>query len=137
MTKCEAQGPMRSRVCLSVKHLSQMRGNARDEAQWLPNALPLWDNTHVKVANVQSRSWKSKQATNWAPKISLERSWSLDAKIAPHCSFKIDLHELWSKEGVGVKFPIWLLAINPLKARAKWSLIRVCYTPLETYFEGL
>jgi hypothetical protein len=32
----------------------------------------------VGVVNVQSLGWKGKQAPNWAPRISLERSWSLD-----------------------------------------------------------
>jgi hypothetical protein len=41
-TKCEVQGPMRPRMCLDVKHTFTNGENARDEAQWLPSALPLW-----------------------------------------------------------------------------------------------
>jgi len=58
-------------------------------------------------------------------------------KVPLHCSFKLDLHELWSKEGVRIKFEIWLPTTNPLKAWVKWSPIGTCYTPFERYFQGL
>jgi hypothetical protein len=44
-------------------------------------------------------------------------------KLPSHCSFKPDLHELWSKEGVGVKLRIKLSTTNPLKVRVKWASI--------------
>jgi len=53
-----------------------------------------------------------------------------------HCSFKPDLHELWSKEGVGVKLKIWFPTINPLKVRVKWGPTGACYTLLEDIFKG-
>jgi hypothetical protein len=57
--KCELQGPMRLKVCLGVKHtLSQMGESARDEAQWLPNALALCELHLCKVANVQNLGLK-------------------------------------------------------------------------------
>ncbi len=58
-------------------------------------------------------------------------------KAASHCSFRHDLHELWSREGVGVKLGIWLPTINCLKARVKWAPIGVCYKTLKRYFWGL
>jgi hypothetical protein len=57
-------------------------------------------------------------------------------KIPFHCSFKPNLHELWSKEGVGLKLGIWFPTTNPLKEGVKWGLIGACYTPLEIYFQG-
>jgi hypothetical protein len=53
-----------------------------------------------------------------------------------HFSFRLDLHELWSKEGAGVKLGIWFLTTNPLKARVKWGPIGSCYTPLNFFFKG-
>jgi len=44
-------------------------------------------------------------------------------KVPSYCSFRLDLHELWSKEGAG--------------GGVKWGLIGMCYTPLERYFQGL
>jgi hypothetical protein len=55
-------------------------------------------------------------------------------KVPSHCSFRPDLHELWSKEKARVKLGIWLPTTNPLKAGVKWGPIRACYTPLERSF---
>jgi len=58
-------------------------------------------------------------------------------KVPSHCSLKPNLHELWSKEGAGVKLGIWLPTINPLKTKVKWASIEACFTPLEfSCFEG-
>ncbi len=48
--------------------------------------------------------------------LSRDHSKGLEAymlKVPLHCSFRPDLHELWSKEGVGVKLGIWLSTTNP------------------------
>jgi hypothetical protein len=51
-----------------------------------------------------------------------------------YCSFGPDLHELWSKEGAGVKLGIWPSTTNPLNARVKWDPIGVCYTTVAKIF---
>jgi len=55
-------------------------------------------------------------------------------KLPSHCSFRPDLHELWSKDRAGVKLGIWLLTINPLKEKVKSAPIGASYTPLEISF---
>jgi hypothetical protein len=84
------------------------------------------NHTHVRVTNVQHLGWKGKQTSNWAPKTPLKNS--------SHCSFRLNLHELWSKEGTWIKLGIWLPNTNPLKLGVKWALIGACYTPLERSF---
>jgi hypothetical protein len=44
-------------------------------------------------------------------------------KVASHCSFRPDLHELWSKEGPGVKLRIWFQPKIPWKQGSNevWS----------------
>jgi hypothetical protein len=38
-------------------------------------------------------------------------------KVPSHCSFRCNMHELWSKEGLRVKLEIWLPTTNPFRAR--------------------
>jgi hypothetical protein len=58
-------------------------------------------------------------------------------KMPSHCSFKLDLHELWLKEGVGIKLVIWFPIIDPLKARSKCGSIWACYTLLELFLKDI
>jgi hypothetical protein len=50
-------------------------------------------------------------------------------KMPSHCSFRPNLHELWSKEGAGVKLGIWLLTTNPLKVgglmKSDWGVLYI------------
>jgi len=54
-------------------------------------------------------------------------------KVPSHCSFRPDLHELWSPKRAGIKLGIWLPTTNPLKLGVKCSLIGTCYKPLEIF----
>ncbi len=58
-------------------------------------------------------------------------------QVPSHCSFRYDMHELWSKEGMGIKLWIWFPTTNPLRVRIEWSPIRACNTLLERSFWGL
>ncbi len=69
----------------------------------------------VGVVNVQSLGWKGKKTPNWTLMTHYKGFEVQMLKLPSHHSFIPDLHELWSKEGVGVKLRIWLLTINPLK----------------------
>jgi len=55
-----------------------------------------------------------------------------------HCSFRLNLHELWSKERAGVKWGIWLPTTNPWKLGVKWGPIwNVLYTVGKIFFRAI
>jgi hypothetical protein len=57
VTKCKVQGPMSVFRC---ETLSQMGENVRDEAQWFPNVLPLWE-LHLCGSCECSEAWLERQ----------------------------------------------------------------------------
>jgi hypothetical protein len=57
-------------------------------------------------------------------------------KVFSYCSFRLEMHELWSKEMLGFKLGIWLLTTNPLRVKVKLSPIGACHTPWKYIFEG-
>jgi hypothetical protein len=70
--KCEVQGSIRPKMCLGVKHT--LTNGAKDEAQWLPNALPLWELNLCKSCECLEPWLEKKKTPIWAPMTSLQRS---------------------------------------------------------------
>jgi hypothetical protein len=58
-------------------------------------------------------------------------------KIPLHYSFRFEIHELWSKEGLGIKLEIRLPTMYPLRVGVKSFPIGVYNTWLKKYFWGL
>jgi hypothetical protein len=63
--------------------------------------------------------------------ILLERSWSVDSKMALHELFGHLEHKLWSKEGSGVKLAIWLPTTKSRESTRPRCVQIECDTPLE------
>jgi hypothetical protein len=79
-TKYQVQRPMKPKECVQIWNtFSQMGENARDGAQWLPSAFPLWE-LHSCGSRERSKSWLERQtSTKSSPKTPLERRWNIDA----------------------------------------------------------
>ncbi len=139
MIKCEVQRPMRLKMCLGVKHtFSQMVKNARDEAQWLSSALPLWE-LHLCMNCECLEPWLERQtSTKLAPQDTIRKVLKCKCLKCPCIGHWVLIYMSYDqKKGHESNWVIWLLTINPLKAGVKWGLIRTCYTLLEKYFQGL
>jgi hypothetical protein len=131
--KCK--GPWSQKCVQKWNTLSQIGENARDEAQWFPSALPFWKLHSCESCECLEPWLEREKNTKLGPHDTIKKFLKRRCLKCPW--FSPDLHDLWSKEEVGVKLGIWLSTINPLKVGVKWGLIGMCYTPLERYFQGL
>ncbi len=77
---------MKPRMCLSVKHTFTNGKSAKDEAQWFPSALPLWE-LHLCESCECSEPWLEKQtSTKLGPQDTIR-------KFLKHkCLLKVPLH---------------------------------------------
>jgi hypothetical protein len=108
---------------LGVKHTFTNEGKCMRYIPMTPKCTP------TLVVVLMRESWMFRALVEKAKKHQIgppRYHWKgLEVKMPKtplYCSFRLGMHELWSKERLGVKLGIWFLTINPLRARVKWSL---------------
>jgi hypothetical protein len=115
-----------------------MGESARDEAQWLPNALPLWE-LHLCGSCECSKPWLERQTS-----IKLGPQGTIRKVLKCRCLKRLWISHLVlicmsydQKKGWESNWAIWFPTTNPLKAKVKWGLIGAYYTPLKISFQEL
>jgi hypothetical protein len=123
-------------MCLGVKHTFTNGGKCKRWSPMIPKC-----NSHTLGITLMQEYWMFRTLVAKQKKNQIGPPWyhykSLEVympKVLSHCSFRLKMHELWSKEWLGIKLRIWLLTTNPFRARVKWALIKACSTPLEISF---
>jgi hypothetical protein len=108
-----------------------MGENARDGAQWLPNALPL-SKLHSCGNHECLEPWlEKKKNTKLGPYDTIGKV--LKCKYLK-CSRIVHLDLIcmsYVKRKAEIKLKIWFPTTNSLKTKVKWILIGACYTSLE------
>jgi hypothetical protein len=137
MIKCGVQGPMRPWECVWVWNtLLQMGESARDGAQWLLSAFPLWELHWCESPECLKPCLERKTSTNLGP-------YNVIGKVLKckclKCLRIIHLNFICMSydQKKGQKSNYWKLdswSQIPLELGVKWSPIGACNTPLERIF---
>jgi len=88
---------------------------------WNPPGLPQFQSSIAKVKTPRLDKFF----------ILLERSWSVDSKMASHEPFGHLQHKLWLKEGPRVKMAVWLPTTKSQESTRPMRVQVECDTPLE------
>jgi hypothetical protein len=90
--------------------------------KWSPSGL----------SKIQKTIWGVKYPRLGTFFISMERSWSVDAKRVSHWPFGHLQPKLWEKEGSEVKLPVWLPTTKSQESTSSRRRLKECNTALES-----